>query len=425
MGDFAWAFMEPEEGKYQFDWLEKNVALAAQNGMKVILCTPTAAPPVWLSRKHPGDADGGRRGTPHESRRAAAGRLELAGVSRVRGEDRHRTRQALRARQARVGLAARQRTQPLREAVLLLAGRHAAVPRLAAREIRQHRPAEHRLGHGLLVDGVPEFRPDRDSQPTGAPGPAESARATGFRPLVRQGGGRLPAHAGRAAAPVRRGSMDHHQLHGDARRYRPDAFQQGSGRLHLDALPGAWRRFPGERAARLPPGERRGAELHARFYAAHQRHLRADGVAAGAGQLGRDQPVAAAGRDPHVDSARVRRGRADGGHLPLPAAADRQRTVSQGAGGDRRRDPVAGRPGVCRGHARRGQPARQISRGRQGAGRVRQAPHRVPDQLRQSLGHRYPQADHAVGYGGALDEILPRAEEHDGAGGRGDRKIAT
>ena len=39
MGDFAWAFMEPEEGKYQFDWLEKNVALAAQNGMKVILCT--------------------------------------------------------------------------------------------------------------------------------------------------------------------------------------------------------------------------------------------------------------------------------------------------------------------------------------------------------------------------------------------------
>jgi beta-galactosidase len=53
MGEFAWAFMEPEEGNYQFDWLEKNVALAAQNGMKVILCTPTATPPIWLSRKHP------------------------------------------------------------------------------------------------------------------------------------------------------------------------------------------------------------------------------------------------------------------------------------------------------------------------------------------------------------------------------------
>jgi beta-galactosidase len=53
MGEFAWAFMEPEEGNYQFDWLEKNVALAAQNGMKVVLCTPTAAPPAWLARQHP------------------------------------------------------------------------------------------------------------------------------------------------------------------------------------------------------------------------------------------------------------------------------------------------------------------------------------------------------------------------------------
>jgi beta-galactosidase len=53
MGEFAWYFMEPEEGKYQFDWLEKNVALAAQNGLKVVLCTPSATPPIWLTRKHP------------------------------------------------------------------------------------------------------------------------------------------------------------------------------------------------------------------------------------------------------------------------------------------------------------------------------------------------------------------------------------
>jgi beta-galactosidase len=53
MGEFAWYFMEPEEGRYDFDWLEKNVALAAQNGLKVILCTPSATPPIWLTRKHP------------------------------------------------------------------------------------------------------------------------------------------------------------------------------------------------------------------------------------------------------------------------------------------------------------------------------------------------------------------------------------
>lgn len=53
MGEFAWAYMEPEEGHFRLDWLEHAVDLAAQNGLKVILCTPSATPPVWLSRKHP------------------------------------------------------------------------------------------------------------------------------------------------------------------------------------------------------------------------------------------------------------------------------------------------------------------------------------------------------------------------------------
>jgi beta-galactosidase len=53
MGEFAWAFMEPQEGRMELDWLERNVELAAQNGLKVILCTPSATPPVWLTRKHP------------------------------------------------------------------------------------------------------------------------------------------------------------------------------------------------------------------------------------------------------------------------------------------------------------------------------------------------------------------------------------
>ncbi|MGF1585487.1 MAG: beta-galactosidase [Bacteroidales bacterium] len=51
--EFAWAFMEPEEGKYTFEWLDKAVELAAKYGLKVIMCTPTPTPPAWLTHKHP------------------------------------------------------------------------------------------------------------------------------------------------------------------------------------------------------------------------------------------------------------------------------------------------------------------------------------------------------------------------------------
>ena len=51
--EFAWAQLEPAEGVYDFGWLDRAVEIAARNGLKVILCTSTATPPVWLMRKHP------------------------------------------------------------------------------------------------------------------------------------------------------------------------------------------------------------------------------------------------------------------------------------------------------------------------------------------------------------------------------------
>ena len=51
--EFAWAQLEPEEGKYDFGWLDKAIELAARYNLKVVLCTPTATPPVWLSRQYP------------------------------------------------------------------------------------------------------------------------------------------------------------------------------------------------------------------------------------------------------------------------------------------------------------------------------------------------------------------------------------
>ncbi|HKK17562.1 MAG TPA: beta-galactosidase, partial [Opitutales bacterium] len=53
MGEFSWAALEPEEGVYDFEWLDTTVGLAEKYGLKVILCSTTATPPAWLSSKHP------------------------------------------------------------------------------------------------------------------------------------------------------------------------------------------------------------------------------------------------------------------------------------------------------------------------------------------------------------------------------------
>ncbi len=53
MAEFAWSLMEPEEGRFNFEWLDEAVSMCEENGLGVILCTPTAAPPVWLSERYP------------------------------------------------------------------------------------------------------------------------------------------------------------------------------------------------------------------------------------------------------------------------------------------------------------------------------------------------------------------------------------
>ena len=46
MGEFAWTRMEPREGEFHFDWLDRAIDLLGENGIQTVLGTPTAAPPV-------------------------------------------------------------------------------------------------------------------------------------------------------------------------------------------------------------------------------------------------------------------------------------------------------------------------------------------------------------------------------------------
>jgi beta-galactosidase len=50
---FSWAKLEPEEGKYDFGWLDKIMDKLAENGIGCNLATPTTAQPAWLSTKYP------------------------------------------------------------------------------------------------------------------------------------------------------------------------------------------------------------------------------------------------------------------------------------------------------------------------------------------------------------------------------------
>ncbi len=53
MGEGAWSFWEPEEGRYEFELFDRALALCAQYELKAIMGTPTYTPPAWLSESYP------------------------------------------------------------------------------------------------------------------------------------------------------------------------------------------------------------------------------------------------------------------------------------------------------------------------------------------------------------------------------------
>ncbi|TRZ38183.1 beta-galactosidase [Niallia circulans] len=53
IGEFAWSKMEPVEGEIDLTFFLQIISLLHENGIEVIMCTPSATPPIWMSDNHP------------------------------------------------------------------------------------------------------------------------------------------------------------------------------------------------------------------------------------------------------------------------------------------------------------------------------------------------------------------------------------
>jgi beta-galactosidase len=53
LGIFSWSTLEPEEGVFRFEWMEKIINDLYENGISVILATPSGARPKWLADRYP------------------------------------------------------------------------------------------------------------------------------------------------------------------------------------------------------------------------------------------------------------------------------------------------------------------------------------------------------------------------------------
>ncbi|MEI7929145.1 MAG: beta-galactosidase, partial [Verrucomicrobiales bacterium] len=53
VGIFAWTALEPEEGVFTFDWLDRIIDDLAAHDIRVVLATPSGARPAWMAAKYP------------------------------------------------------------------------------------------------------------------------------------------------------------------------------------------------------------------------------------------------------------------------------------------------------------------------------------------------------------------------------------
>lgn len=53
MGESTWSLWEPEDGRFDYAWMDRIVDAMGKAGIKVILGTPTYSIPAWMAHQHP------------------------------------------------------------------------------------------------------------------------------------------------------------------------------------------------------------------------------------------------------------------------------------------------------------------------------------------------------------------------------------
>lgn len=53
IGEFAWSLYEPKERTFEFAWMDEILDFLKKHQMKVVLCTPSATPPKWMTDRYP------------------------------------------------------------------------------------------------------------------------------------------------------------------------------------------------------------------------------------------------------------------------------------------------------------------------------------------------------------------------------------
>ena len=236
VGEFAWTFMEPEEGQFDFAWLDRVVELAKKHGLKVIMCTPTPTPPIWLVQKHP-----------------EVLMVDDAGRTMVHGTRQHATwsSDVYRSYVAKIVTElGRHFGNNLNvwgwqlDNELSHYGRNYDYSEFSQQKFRQWLKAKYGSIENLNRDWGTAFWSqryqnfDQIRMPNEREYVAQFNHARHARPatLVCHRGRRLSAFSNQSAAAECEESVDHDQLHGHASRSLAGAIAQRSGRDDLDDL---------------------------------------------------------------------------------------------------------------------------------------------------------------------------------------------